>query len=54
MLIIFVNDHINISMLCCTFLETEEVEIRDAVLVADGDNEIGQVTLILFSINPFI
>lgn len=35
-------------MFCCTYLETEEEEIRDAVLVADGDNEIGQVTLFCF------
>lgn len=26
-----------------TFLDTEEDEVRDAVLVTDGDNEIGQV-----------
>lgn len=28
-------------------METEEEEVRDAVLVTDGDNEIGQVGLIL-------
>lgn len=32
-------------MFSCTYLETEEEEFRDSVLVTDGDIEIGQVML---------
>lgn len=30
-------------------METEQDEVRDAVLVTDGDNEISQVMLMLLS-----